>query len=162
MSIRQKIGICGRTGSGKTSLPLTLLRFLGIFTGTISINGIDLQKFLVGSYAPGWTRFHKIPLCYPDQFVWMPIRVELLQMKQSLLASLRLVCGPAFRIVAGSMPKCKISCFHKDKQQLFCRARLMLRKSKIAIILGEATSSVYTETDQLKVIREEFKGHTIG
>ncbi|KAH7381027.1 ABC transporter [Cadophora sp. MPI-SDFR-AT-0126] len=38
-----KVGICGRTGSGKSSLLLSILRLVQIESGTIRIDGIDLQ-----------------------------------------------------------------------------------------------------------------------
>lgn len=45
LSIRggEKIGICGRTGSGKSSLILTLFRMLELRAGSIVVDGIDLS-----------------------------------------------------------------------------------------------------------------------
>lgn len=44
MSIQpgERVAVCGRTGSGKSSLTLCLLRLLGIDSGSITIDGIDL------------------------------------------------------------------------------------------------------------------------
>lgn len=39
-----KVGICGRSGSGKSSFLLSLLRLLDISTGTITIDGQDLHN----------------------------------------------------------------------------------------------------------------------
>ena len=52
----------------------------------------------------------------------------------------------------------------QGQQQLFCLARVMLRKSKTKVlILDEATSSVDHDTNRVmqNVIKEEFKGYTI-
>lgn len=40
----QRVGIVGRTGSGKTTLVSTLSRLVNISTGNISIDGIDISK----------------------------------------------------------------------------------------------------------------------
>lgn len=39
-----KVGICGRTGSGKSSLILGLLKIMNITKGSILINGIDIKS----------------------------------------------------------------------------------------------------------------------
>ena len=40
----QKIGVVGRTGSGKSSLLLSLFRIMELSSGKISIDGIDVSK----------------------------------------------------------------------------------------------------------------------
>ncbi|XP_030838922.1 ATP-binding cassette sub-family C member 9 isoform X2 [Strongylocentrotus purpuratus] len=40
----EKIGICGRTGSGKSSLTLTLFRIIDMFHGEIVIDGINITR----------------------------------------------------------------------------------------------------------------------
>ncbi|KAI8633828.1 putative ABC transporter [Xylariaceae sp. FL1651] len=40
----QKILVCGRTGSGKSSLLLTLLRMLDLQSGTIQVDGLDISS----------------------------------------------------------------------------------------------------------------------
>ena len=41
---KQKVGILGRTGSGKSTLILTLTRLLGIESGVIELDGIDTKS----------------------------------------------------------------------------------------------------------------------
>ena len=41
---KERVGICGRTGSGKSTLCLTLLRFTNKVSGSIFIDGIDIDN----------------------------------------------------------------------------------------------------------------------
>ena len=40
---RQKIGVCGRTGSGKSTLMQLLFRIIELDSGSIKIDGIDIS-----------------------------------------------------------------------------------------------------------------------
>ena len=41
---KEKIGVVGRTGAGKSTIILSLLRILEIESGTIDIDGVDISK----------------------------------------------------------------------------------------------------------------------
>lgn len=41
---RERVGVVGRTGAGKSSLALSLLRFTHVSNGTITIDGVDIQN----------------------------------------------------------------------------------------------------------------------
>ncbi|KAK6614850.1 multidrug resistance-associated protein 1 [Botrytis cinerea] len=142
----EKIGLCGRSGSGKSSLVAALFRMLELHPGSsILVDGIDISTIPRQTYYPNKRRSVQCShrpsnnLCARKVQLW-----SLISSKGGLDAQL------------------DTEFFSHGQRQLFCLARAILRGGRI-IVLDEATSSVDSETDKLmqRVIREVFEGCTI-
>ncbi|KAL3441173.1 P-loop containing nucleoside triphosphate hydrolase protein [Aspergillus insuetus] len=158
----EKVGICGRTGSGKTSLMLSIFRMIELNAGTISIDGLDISTIprqeirsrLNGVsqdavFIKGSVRLNADPTgSSSDRAIWDALK------SVQLLAVVQEKGG-----LSADMDDLHLS--HGQKQ-LFCLVRAILHPSKI-LVLDEATSNVDSKTDQTmqRVIREKFASHTI-
>ncbi|OAA51145.1 ABC multidrug transporter [Beauveria brongniartii RCEF 3172] len=164
----EKVGIVGRTGAGKSSLTLSLLRLLNAQKGSISIDSIDISTIKAGDLR---TRIGFIPqtptlFCATmrsnlDYFVQISDgRINDALRHVGLLAE---EGGTnSGRFTAESPVAAGGANMSHGQRQLLCLARIIL-KNTMVIILDEAASAVDGETDSMiqDVIRKLFHGTLI-
>jgi ATP-binding cassette subfamily C (CFTR/MRP) protein 1 len=158
----QKIGICGRTGSGKSSLLLTFLRLLELNSGSITIDGLDIANIPLQKLRSSITTVAQDPLLLP-----ISIRKNLdlhgTATDESIIAALREVCLWDMISERGGLDailsKDSVS---QGQLQLIALARALLQTTMI-LLLDEATSNLDSATDQImqKVIQDEFTSCTV-
>ncbi|KAH0281060.1 P-loop containing nucleoside triphosphate hydrolase protein, partial [Aureobasidium melanogenum] len=179
LSIRpgEKIGICGRTGSGKSTLIALLFRLLPTRTGVVAVDGVDLstiprQKTRESVIAipqepyilSGTVRFNAAPHSAPFSDADTE-SFENVVSDTAIIAALEKV--DLWDLIArrgGLNTLISDLGLSQGQKQLFCLARAILRKQASSLlILDEATSSVDKHTDELmrRVIEDEFASHTV-
>ncbi|XP_043712063.1 ABC transporter C family member 3-like isoform X2 [Telopea speciosissima] len=159
-----KIGIVGRTGSGKSTLVQALFRMLEPVVGKITIDGINISSIGLHdlrsrlSIIPqdpamfeGTLRSNLDPLEeYTDEHIWEVLdRCQLGDKvrKEGKLDSLVTENGENWSM---------------GQRQLICLGRVLLKKSKV-LVLDEATASMDTATDYLiqQTLRQHFSGSIV-
>ncbi|RDA85904.1 hypothetical protein CP532_2703 [Ophiocordyceps camponoti-leonardi (nom. inval.)] len=158
----EKVAICGRTGSGKSSLVAATLRMLEVESGSISIDGIDISTIPRQEVR---SRLNTVP--QDPFFLHGSVRqnVDPLEMAdderiKEVLRTLNL--WSIFDNEEGLDGEVTQETLSHGQRQLFCLARSMIKAGKV-VVMDEATSSVDAETDELmqRVLRHEFQGRTV-
>ncbi|KAH9173294.1 putative ATP-binding cassette transporter protein YOR1 [Lactarius sanguifluus] len=186
---REKIGIVGRTGAGKSSIMVALFRIVELESGSISIDGVDLSNLglndvrnaisIIPQDSPlfsGTLRSNLDPFGQHDDIrLWDALR------RSYLVEDTKRICpvmsnteGEGEQLGTGSTtpnaPRFTLdnpieeegSNLSAGQRSLVSLARALVKDSKI-LILDEATASVDCETDRKiqETIANEFRDRTI-
>uniref|UniRef100_A0A915DLA1 Uncharacterized protein n=1 Tax=Ditylenchus dipsaci TaxID=166011 RepID=A0A915DLA1_9BILA len=163
----EKVGIVGRTGAGKTSLTLALLRIVEPASGTIRIDDVDIGSIGLHDLRQALTIIPQDPVLfcgtlrsnldpfdeYSDDMIYAAI--EKAHLKEFVLA----FENKLLHDISESGNNLSIG-----QRQLVCLARALLRvRTTKVLVLDEATAAIDPETDRLiqLSIRENFNSCTI-
>ncbi|XP_068585945.1 multidrug resistance-associated protein 1-like [Cebidichthys violaceus] len=162
---REKVGIVGRTGAGKSSLALGIFRILEAAKGKIFIDGIDIAEIGLHDLRSRITIIPQDPVLFSGS-----LRMNLDPFdtcsEEDLWRALELAHLSSF--VSALPQKLNHQCceggenLSLGQRQLLCLARALLRRTRI-LVLDEATAAVDLKTDQLiqSTIRTQFKDCTV-
>ncbi|CAD8116510.1 unnamed protein product [Paramecium sonneborni] len=161
---KEKVGIVGRTGAGKSTITLSLLRILEAFEGQILIDSIDISQISLKQLRSSITSIQQDAVIFQGT-----IRQNLDPLQQhqdnDIIQVLNDCCLNKLineRNGLDTIINESGDNLSAGEKQLICIARAILKKAKI-ILIDEATANIDLETEEKiqKAISIAFKDCTV-
>ncbi|KAE8352610.1 putative ATP-binding cassette transporter [Aspergillus coremiiformis] len=164
----EKVGICGRTGSGKSSLLGTLLGMLNIKSGSILVDNVDLAHVSRETVREQFVAISQEPLILLGCTVRVSADPTGRHSDTEIIHALdRVGIWKGALEERGGLDGEVATRFSRGQNQLFALARAMLKlegsRTKV-LLLDEATSNIDPETDariQAILRQEPFRSCSI-
>lgn len=172
----EKIGICGRTGAGKSSLISALYRLTELADGTIEIDGVNVRDIGLQNLRSKLTIIPQDPVLFQgtirknldpfgvhtDLQLWDALKRSGLVGPESIINQQQQESKPLLKFHLDNVVEDEGSNFSLGERQMIALTRAIVSNSKI-LIMDEATSNVDYDTDALiqETIAREFKDSTI-
>lgn len=161
----KKVGICGRTGAGKSTIISALFRFTEICGGDITIDGQNIAELPLDTLRNTFAIIPQSPVLFQgtiksnlDPFEQFSDDVLISALEESGLPARS--SNSKFRLQARVEEEG--TNLSLGERQMLALARVIVRNSQI-LILDEATAAVDHETDEhiQRAIKAKFNGRTI-
>lgn len=137
-----KVGLCGRTGSGKSSLLLTLFNLLTPGSGNITIDGLDVSTIRRETLRSRLICIAEEPFMFPSS-VRDNLALDSITITDEQMVSVLQQAGlwEAVEVKGGLDAEMNEVHLSQGSKQLFNIARALLRKDQgKVLIMDEATS----------------------